>query len=227
MSTLDYCPESLVFVVDTASEIQEAIPHPGGGASTTTRLELVRQVISVISRWKAGACSASKFGLMRLGETATWLTPGLVSCAEELEGSAFQLQADVETSATCDLDSLPKVLNDVEVTEQLSGRVLRCIIIYSRSNVVPLHVAGAHLPLRADLWYLHSKPVAGQNNPQAVFDAIVRAIDDFAAPHHFSAYVFEHAGQSMATIFKECMWFLSHPLQRSPQASLAAPADVF
>lgn len=31
MSTLDYCPESLVFVVDTASEIQEAIPHPGGG----------------------------------------------------------------------------------------------------------------------------------------------------------------------------------------------------
>jgi hypothetical protein len=75
-------------------------------------------------------------------------------------------------------------------------------------------------------WYLHSPPVPGRNNPQAVFDALVRAIDDFAAPHQFHAYVFEHAGQGMGVVFSECMWFLAHPLQRIAQGSLSAPVEL-
>eukprot|EP00850_Spirogloea_muscicola_P025677 SM003899S14267 [mRNA] locus=s3899:20:1296:+ [translate_table: standard] len=203
-----------------------------------TRLDAVRQGLLLFVHAKLRADPRHRFAVATLGDGPAWRLRHFTGDVDAVS-SALRSLSSGGMFLTCDLAALFRMVGKEARRTTASGRVLRLVIIYCRSNVVPSFSSTpppasphggkgvlAAPPPRAftvDAVYLHNRPVAGTNCPQAVYDAIISTLE--AVSEHES-YIFESASNLARSLFQAACLLLMHPMQRCKQDELDIPWDL-
>jgi len=102
-------------------------------------------------------------------------------------------------------------------THSIKARVL---MLYCRSNVVPVWITNHGHGLAVDVLYIHEKPMAGLNCPQEVFSTLEDTLDQMSRKADHTAYIFECSTSNTKKLLSSMVWILAHPALRKPQAEL-------
>lgn len=203
-------PERIVFCIDLDENVA-----PSSVRQSLPRLELVKQAVSVFVHTKAAISNLHSYAICALVESALWYLDFTTDADVFLESlSALEMSG---TFATFDLNSLYSILAEKLVQAEKDGCILRSILLYTRSSVVPTCSAAANrLALTTsqrffyDVVYLHDAASA-TNRVQEVFDVLV----EFEHSKNES-YLFENC-TNLRRFYYNVALLVAHPLQRPTQ----------
>ena len=213
---MEHLPERIVFCIDLADE------NALSGPSATWQADLNAICDSVIGFVDAKLMMNSRhtFALCALTDSAIWLAD-FTSDSTRLSQALANLlpQGDI---AQLDLATLCQTLHSNAAPN--SDTITRPIIIYTRSNVVPVMSDAriwdqlrAHPNFVLDALYIHAKPADGIN-PQVVFDFLV-GLDTKGGDSTATQFFYEVLRSSQRKYFKFMTMLLAHPKQRIDQFS--------
>ncbi|CAH1451676.1 unnamed protein product [Lactuca virosa] len=175
--------EDILFCIDVDPESLIEMKNTSASGRPFTRLESIKQAILLFINAKLAINPDHRFAYSALGKTPFWLKKEFSS---EVESAIAAFRAiTVDSSAGhADLTHLFKVANHEAKKSRSQNRLLRVILIYCRSSVVPQHQWPTNQKLFTfDVVYLHDKP-GTDNCPQKVYDGLVDALeqDDIDIP---------------------------------------------
>lgn len=212
------CPEKIVICIDLSSDM-ESLPFKLGDGSRYSPLYMIKRVVEIFVYSKHRIDRRHQFALVVLHESALWLrnfTNDPKEICNVLEDVTETKQCD-----TCDFSSLFEAITEkvdlpvVALPEILPPPfVLRTILIYCQSNVVPEFLNGLEEFKKLqqssyfflDVLYIHGPP-SNNNKCQEIYEFLCD-LDE-----KYTSYIFEVTRNT--TKLHNCMAkLLAHPLQR-------------
>ncbi|KAL7594598.1 hypothetical protein Lser_V15G27912 [Lactuca serriola] len=214
--------EDILFCIDVDPESLVEMKNTSASGRPFTRLESIKQAILLFINAKLAINPDHRFAYSALGKTPFWLKKEFSS---EVESAIAAFRAiTVDSSAGhADLTHLFKVANHEAKKSRSQNRLLRVILIYCRSSVVPQHQWPTNQKLFTfDVVYLHDKP-GPDNCPQKVYDGLVDALEQVS---EYEGYIFESGQGLTRVLFRHMCVLLSHPQQRCVQDDIDIPKSL-
>ncbi|KAL2643447.1 hypothetical protein R1flu_011034 [Riccia fluitans] len=227
-----YVPENIIFCVDVDRETEMEMKSGGGkqqqgtapAAPTFSRMDAVKQALLLFVHSKLTMNPHHQFAFITLDRAASWFQREYTNNVDLINSSIRNLSPQ---GSFQQFDISPLLLLGASEGRlvQSQGRILRLVLIYCRSSVVPEFQK--HLMERQkftlDALYMHDKP-APNNCPQKVYDALVDVLEHVS---HHEGYIFESSSGSARTLFRHICFLLSHPQQRIVQEDLMSSVKDF
>eukprot|EP00736_Rhodelphis_marinus_P008831 Rmarinus@m.24456 len=228
--SVPHCPEDFVFCIDLCNEMDNANlsygkvqPTNGPNSGTLTRLDVVRQGITLLVQTKAALDNRHRFALCTLLNEAQW-------CLDLTDAKSFLEHLSLLQPAgdfrSFNMNSLGETLQRHcgSNLQPETPRLLRVVFVYGRSSVVPTFSApeGRGSILRQlcslpmcyfDCVYIHDVP-SDTNHCQEVFDVFLD-MEDQARMTDRHTYLFE-TSKSARKVHLAFAKLVTHPLQRKP-----------
>ncbi|XP_068653211.1 uncharacterized protein [Aristolochia californica] len=216
------CSEDILFCVDVDLEAMVEMKGSGHKGRVFTRLDSIKQAILLFVHSKLSINPDHRFSLSLLGQSVSRPRKEFSSDIESITSVLRSLSADAAYSHA-DLTQLFRIAAHEAKKSQAQSRILRVILIYCRSSVMPEHQwPASQKNFSLDVIYLHDKPGPG-NCPQKVYDALV---DNLEHVSEYEGYIFE-TGQGLARVlFRQMCVLLAHPQQRCAQDDLDIPKSL-
>ncbi|KAL8107262.1 hypothetical protein AgCh_023896 [Apium graveolens] len=194
----------------------------GVNGEVFTRLDAIKQSILLFMNAKLSINPHHRFAFCALGQSTFWLQKEFSSTFESALTS-FRKIRQHSFSGQADLTQLFMEVADEAKKSHAENRILRLVLLYCRSSVVPHHQWPVTKKLfTLDVLYLHDKPESN-NCPQKVYDALVDALEQVS---EYEGYIFE-SGQGLPRIvFRHMCVLLSHPQQRYVQDDIDIPKSL-
>jgi hypothetical protein len=157
-----YHPESILFVLDVdADGATEAYK------GSTTKLQALKQCITICASTKSRVSRAHRFALATLSSRAELVQP-FTSSAEALLSAVRAVQPSPTSFASADLGSVIAVAQTLQRQEAAAaqGSRMRVVLLYSRSSAAPSWQSNTRAGLAVDALYIHDGAGAGEDGPQ-------------------------------------------------------------
>ncbi|XP_057299983.1 BRISC and BRCA1-A complex member 1-like isoform X2 [Hydractinia symbiolongicarpus] len=216
------CPEKIIVVMDTSSEMKEALFKANGTDEAKIRSKLfwVKKCVEMFLRNKSLLNAHHQFALVLLQENTCFWYQEFTSNVSLLIESLADVDAAQEKSSPLlfPLDVLLREIhNNCVLPEKIYGGVaeyvVRVVFVYGRSN--PTVVTDKcrqmfqHLR-RSPVFFFDALYVEGKNADESTKDWL-HGLDE-----RDDCY-FVHGSRSPAQLFENMAKLLAHPLQRSIQ----------
>ncbi|KAL1922319.1 uncharacterized protein VTP21DRAFT_9858 [Calcarisporiella thermophila] len=222
----DFIPEKVLFCVDVSDEMSKTLALKTTGVGMTIGREpvgmdlakrLIKRFISVKGRWN----SDHEFGVITLKNRAEWY---INFCNDyELLYAGIDELTPMGSFEIFELDQLlltiKNYLEQSQASVDANDYVLRVIIIYGRTSVIPKKptpellaklYGDTKISCYIDVIFIHDRPTA-DNSPQEVYDSLLdlESIDG-------KSYAFEINRLAKNFALNMAM-LLGHPFQRPNQ----------
>ncbi|KAH7414991.1 hypothetical protein KP509_14G022400 [Ceratopteris richardii] len=223
LAQMGHCMEDIVICVDADAQIEADMKVAGANGRALSRLDAVKQAIFLFVHAKLAIQSLHKFAFAGMGEDFFWLQPNFTSNMDIINSSIRNLSSR-GSFFRCDLSSLFHTAASLAKRSQAQGRILRVVLIYSRSSTIPTYPSKwpqTHKSFTFDALYLHDKPT-NENCPQQVYDALVEALERVSV---YEGYIYENGSHYTRILFRQMSCLLAHPQQRCSQDDFV-PKDL-
>ncbi|XP_071705077.1 uncharacterized protein [Rutidosis leptorrhynchoides] len=214
--------EDILFCIDLDPESLTEMKNSSATGRPFTRLESIKQAILLFIHSKLSINPDHRFAYCALGKSPFWLKKEFSSEVESAIAAFRGINVD-SSAGHADLTHLFKVANHEAKKSRAQNRLLRVILLYCRSSVVPHHQWTTTQKLfTLDVVYLHDKP--GSNNcPQQVYDSLVDALEQVS---EYEGYIFESGQGLTRVLYRHMCTLLSHPQQRCVQDDIDIPKSL-
>lgn len=219
-----HAPEDILFCVDVDRQVDAEMKVPGAKGQGLPRLDAIKQAILLLVHSKLMVCPDHRFAFATIGQTAAWLQQNFTNEIDIINSSIRALRSS-DVYPRCDLSQLFRMAASEARKSQALGRIVRVVLIYCRSEVVPEYPdtwAEKHRSFTFDAMYLHDKPTQF-NCPQRVYDALVEALERVSL---LEGYIYESGSGLSRVLFRQMCCLLSHPQQRCLQDDFDVPRDI-
>lgn len=216
--------EDIILCVDIDRQIDAEMKVTGAKGQVLARLDAIKQAILLFVYSKLMLHPQHRFAFSTIGDTAAWLQPNFSNEIETINNSVRALCSS-GIFHRCDLSQLFRIAASEAKKSQLHGRLVRVVLIYCRSDVVPDypdHLPESQRSFTFDAMYLHDKPTQ-YNCPQRVYDALVEALERVSL---LEGYIYESGSGLSRVLFRQMCCLLSHPQQRCGQDDFEVPKDI-
>ncbi|KAI0524234.1 hypothetical protein KFK09_003598 [Dendrobium nobile] len=215
--------EDILFCIDIDAESSVEMKVSGVKGRPITRLDSIRQSLLLFVNSKLTMNSDHRFAFAVLGQSVSWLRKDFSNEVGAAMGAVQSLTAAASSYGSADLTQLFRIATQEAKNSRAQGRLLRVILIYCRSSILPQHQWPVNQKVfTLDVLYLHDKP-GPENCPQKVYDVLVDALEHVS---EYEGYIFE-SGQGLSRVlFRQICILLSHPQQRCAQDDLDIPKSL-
>ncbi|KAI5066281.1 hypothetical protein GOP47_0018905 [Adiantum capillus-veneris] len=216
--------EDIVICVDVDAQIDADMKVTGAKGHSLSRLDAIKQAIFLFVHSKLSVHPLHRFAFAGISQDFFWFQHNFTNDIELINSSVRALCSS-GSFPRCDLSSLFQTAASLGRKSQAQGRILRVILIYCRSDVVPAYPTDWHqskVSFTFDALYLHDKPTQ-ENCPQQVYDALVEALERVSLGE---GYIYESGSGFTRILFKQMCCLLAHPQQRCGQDDFDVPRDI-
>ncbi|XP_051151567.1 uncharacterized protein LOC127265675 [Andrographis paniculata] len=214
--------EDILFCIDVGPETSVEMKVIGPNGKPYTRLECIKQAITLFVHAKRTINPDHRFALTALSKSTYWLRKEFSSEVDSVVAALRDVSVDA-SSSLADLTQLFRIATHESKKSRAQNRIFRVILIYCRSSMPPQYQLPTTLKLfTLDVVYIHDLP-GPDNCPQRVFDTLVEALERIS---EYEGYVFESGRGLTRSIFRHMCVLLSHPQQRCLQDDLDIPKSL-
>lgn len=224
LAGMQHDPEDILICVDADEQLDLDMKISGSKGHSLSRLDAIKQAIFLFVHAKLSMHSLHRFAFAALSHSASWLQQNFTSDIEVINSTVRTLRSSGSFSE-CDLSLLFQMAAALARKSQARGRILRVILIYCRSDVVPAYpkeLSHSQASFTFDALYLHDKP-SQENCPQRVYDALVEALEKVS---EVDGYIYESSWGLTRILFRLMCCLLAHPQQRCGQDDFEVPKDI-
>lgn len=221
---MEHALEDILVCVDLDRQVDADMKVAGAKGQNLSRLDAIKQAIFLFVHSKLTMHPLHRFAFAALSHTATWLQQSFTSDMEVINNSVRALSS-IGAFSQCDLTLLFRMAAFEAKNSSAQGRILRVILIYCRSDIVPTYPSEwpqSQYPFTFDALYLHDKPTQS-NCPQRVYDALVEALERVSVAE---GYIYESGTGLTRILFRQMCCLLAHPQQRCGQDDFEVPKDI-
>ncbi|ERN15401.1 uncharacterized protein LOC18443690 [Amborella trichopoda] len=219
--------EDILFCIDVDREAHSEMKASSSKSTQNhhppiTRLDAIKQSLILFIHCKLTMNPNHRFAFAALSHSASCIRKEFSGDVDAAMASISSLTAD-SLYIRADLTQLFKMAAHEAKRSRSQSRILRVILIYCRSSVVPeFHWSENQKLFTFDAMYLHEKP-SRDNCPQKVYDALVDALERVS---EYEGYIVESGVGLARVLFRHMCVLLSHPQQRCLQDDLDIPKSL-